>query len=158
MRQAIRWQSSQTLAFQTKAFSVSIRLWPASQSHFLFPLWNIPDYSKGSLNWMQKLIKHEMCKLHVKHSKSDLQIFGEKWKSGIRVWKQSFWQRNELMAPQKPFKHSFQRSTTVWVQLPPRFCSQNTQEKSCGGTERRARPGINLSKNSRNSVQGTLVP
>ena len=42
------------------------------------------------------------------------------------------------MAPQKPFKYSFQRSTTIWVHLPPRFCTQNTQEKSCWGAERRA--------------------
>ena len=103
-----------------------------------FPLWNSPDYFKDSLKWMQKLIKHEMCKLLVKHSKSDLRFFGEKCKGRIPVWKQSFWQRNELMAPQKPFKYSFQRSTTIWVHLPPRFCTRNTQEKSCWGAERRA--------------------
>ena len=35
MRHAIRWQSSQALACQPKAFPLSMRLWPASQGHFL---------------------------------------------------------------------------------------------------------------------------
>ena len=45
-----------------------------------FPSWNFPDYFKDSSKLMQKLIKHEMCKLLVKRSKSDLRFFGDKMK------------------------------------------------------------------------------